>query len=101
MQLFGTILGIAGGLFLGALPAHASPGSTPDPAYAVPHVRETQANERSHPYARNYTDQMAQSLGLRDGQWEVFDAGPRQSLIPSLKGGLASGGPMLRLQWRP
>ena len=59
-----------------------------------------QTNEQSQPYARNYTDQMAQSLGLRDGQWEVFDAGSSQSLMPSLKGGLTRGGPMLRLQWR-
>lgn len=100
MRSFGTILWTVTGLVFGSVPALAFPTPTPDAAHTVPHVREMQSNERSEPYARNYTDQMAQSLGLRNGQWEVFDAGPNQSLMPSLKGGLASGGPMLRLQWR-
>jgi hypothetical protein len=84
-------------LLLGTSPALAFPRPAP---YPIPHVQESQVQEPSHPYARNYTDEMAQSLGIRDGRWEVFDIGSSHPLMPSLKGGIDGGGPMLRLQWR-
>lgn len=96
MRSIGTILSAA--LLLGSFPALAFPVS--HPGYPIPHVLESKLKEPSHPYARNYTDQMAHSLGVRDGRWEVFDTGSRHPLMPSLKGGIDGGGPMLRLQWR-
>lgn len=98
MRSIGTILWTAIALLSGGLPVQARPDL--DPSYPIPHVRETQVAGRAQPYAMNYTDQMAQSLGIRDGRWEVFDPGSNHPLMPSLKGGIDSGGPMLRLQWR-
>jgi hypothetical protein len=97
MRIFGTILSAA--LFLGPS-AHAFPRPDPNNGYPIPHVRESQIKDRAQPYAMNYTDGMAQSLGVREGRWEVFDTGSSHPLMPSLKGGIDSGGPMLRLQWR-
>jgi hypothetical protein len=50
----------------------------------------------------NYADEAAQSLGVRGGRWEAFDTGPTSSnpFMPSLRGGVDSGGAMIRLQWR-
>jgi hypothetical protein len=97
MRSFGTFL--CAGLFLGSS-AHAFPRPDPNPGYPIPHVRDSQAKDRLQPYAMNYTDEMAQSLGVRDGRWEVFETGSSHPLMPSLKGGIDGGGPMLRLQWR-
>ena len=37
------------------------------------------------PYAMNYTDDAAQTLGVREGRWEVIDTGSsRSGLVPSL-----------------
>ncbi len=47
----------------------------------------------------NYTDQMAQSLGVRDGKWEAFTSKP--PLTPSLNASMGSSGSMLKLQWQP
>jgi len=54
------------------------------------------------PYAMNYTDQAAQSLGVTAGHWEAFDTGQSSSdpLMPALRGGVDGGGAMIRLQWR-
>lgn len=100
MRAFGTILCTATTLLLGALPAQAFARPDPNPGYPVPHVQESKLKEPAQPYVRNYTEDMAQSLGMRDGHWEVFEGGSAHPLMPSLKGGLDSGGPMLRLQWR-
>jgi hypothetical protein len=47
----------------------------------------------------NYTDQMAQSLGVKNGGWEAFKS--NDPMMPSLRGGIDGGAPMLKLQWRP
>lgn len=100
MRSFGIILCSGAVLLLGCLPGHAFSRPDPNPGYPVPHVQESKLKEPTQPYVRNYTEDMAQSLGMRDGHWEVFDGGSAHSLMPSLKGGIDSGGPMLRLQWR-
>jgi hypothetical protein len=46
-----------------------------------------------------YTDEAAQRLGIRNGQWEAFDTHSSDPL--SLRGGIDGGRPMIRLQWRP
>ena len=98
MRLFRTILWSVTPLFLTVVPAHAFPA--PDTGATIPHVQESRFKDRSQPYDMTYGDQMAKSLGFRDGRWEVFDPGSGQFLMPSVKGGIDSGGPMLRLQWR-
>jgi hypothetical protein len=59
------------------------------------------AESPPRPYATTYGDEAARRLGIRDGQWEAFDGHSRDSLMPSLAGGLDGGKPMVRLQWRP
>ena len=55
------------------------------------------------PYAMNYTDEAAQTLGVRDGHMDLFTTRPasRDGLMPTISGGLGGEGAMLRLQWRP
>jgi hypothetical protein len=55
------------------------------------------------PYALNYADEAAQSLGVRDGRMDVFTAKPpdNQSYLPTFSGGLGGDGAMLKLQWHP
>ena len=57
------------------------------------------ADSRPQPYAMTYTDEAAQRLGIRNGQWEAFDTHSSDPL--SLRGGIDGGRPMIRLQWRP
>ena len=54
------------------------------------------------PYAMNYTDEAARTLGVKDGHMDVFSTQPtnRSELMPTLSGGVDSGGAMIRLQWR-
>jgi hypothetical protein len=46
-----------------------------------------------------YTDEAAQTLGMKDGKWEAFV--PVNPLLPRINGGLDGGRPMVHLQWRP
>ena len=54
------------------------------------------------PYAKNYADEAAQTLGFRNGHMDVFTAKPaeNQSYLPTFSGGLGGDGAMLKLQWR-
>lgn len=58
------------------------------------------ANSQAPPYAMNYPDEVAQRLGVHDGQWEAFDTNSGGPLLPSFKGGVDSGSAMLKLQWQ-
>jgi len=55
------------------------------------------------PYAMNYADEAAQSLGVRDGRVDIFTAQPadNQSYLPTFSAGLGGDGAMLKLQWHP
>ena len=67
----------------------------------IPHVQEASAAEQTKtPYAMNYTDEAAQSLGVKDGKWEAFTATSSSPILPSLNAGADSGGAMIKLQWR-
>src|SRR4051812_26224012 len=59
--------------------------------------------QQKQPYAMNYTDEAAQTLGVRDGHMDVFSTKPvaHGGLMPTISGGLGGEGAMLRLQWRP
>ena len=48
----------------------------------------------------NWSDEAAQSLGVRDGKWEAFSTTPSSRLEPSVSAGADAGGAMLKLQWR-
>ncbi len=87
---------------LAASAVSASPYRIPDGGTAWPteHQKALRyAETQSQPYAMNYADQAAQTLGVKDGKWEAFT--PRSGDMPSVKGSLESGRPMLILQWRP
>ena len=59
-------------------------------------------DDPKQPYAMNYTDEAARTLGVKDGHLDVFSTQPtgRSDLMPSVSGGVDSGGAMIRLQWR-
>jgi len=84
----------------GAIPAWAFPIPNANAAPPSQHQLD-QAGAPSQPYAMNYTDEAAQKLGIRDGKWEAFNGRSSDPLMPSLKGGIDHGGPMISLQWRP
>jgi hypothetical protein len=57
-------------------------------------------DQQTTPYAMNYADEAAQTIGVREGRWEVIDTRSRYGLLPNVSGTLARGNPMLKLQWR-
>jgi hypothetical protein len=71
-------------------------------AWPTPHQLEARyADSTPQPYAMNYSDEVAQKLGVQNGRWEAFDTQSSDPLIPSLKGSIDHSGAMLSLQWRP
>lgn len=84
---------------LTALPAwafHIPDASTPWPTL---HQLELPQAERE-PYAMNYADEAARTLGIEDGKWEAFSTRSRNPLMPSLRGGVEGGRLGIALQWR-
>lgn len=87
----------------------AAAGPAPAWAFRVPdsnappptehQIAQRYRDSQPRPYAMNYTDEAAQRLGVRDGKWEAFNS--RDPLMPSVKGGMDGGRPMISLQWRP
>jgi hypothetical protein len=53
------------------------------------------------PYAMNYMDEAAQTLGVRNGHMDVFSSRPVANNPLVVSGGLGGDGAMLKLQWRP
>lgn len=98
MRSFGTFAFAFVALAAGFEPAWAFriPDSTA--AWPTEHQKALHYTE-PQPYAMNYADAAAQRLGVKDGKWEAFTS--RSSDMPSVKGSLDSGRPMLFLQWRP
>jgi len=87
----------------GIVSASAAPGLdlSPNLAYAHP-WNPTYQGQPSQPYAMNYSDEIAQTLGVKNGRWDAFDTGPSRNIfVPSLSGGVDRGGAMIKLQWRP
>ncbi len=63
------------------------------------HVRMARYSDTaSQPYAMNYSDEAAQTLGMKDGRWEAFKSDTPG--MPNFNAGIDGGRPMLRLQWR-
>ena len=98
-----TFLGLA---FLGAAVTAswaAEPSYAPNASHLslqYPGGPKAQPETPKTPYALNYTDQMAQSLGVHDGRMD-FSGNRADSRLPTVSGGLGGGGPMVRLQWHP
>jgi hypothetical protein len=87
----------------GVVSASAAPGLdlSPNLAYAHPQSLAYQ-DQPAQPYAMNYSDEIAQMLGVQNGRWEAFDTGPsRDIFVPSLNVGVDRGGAMMKLRWRP
>jgi len=74
----------------------------PDPN-AVPltehQMQLRSADARRQPYAMNYSDEAARTMGVQNGKWEAFSTQSRNPLMPSFRGGIAGGRAMIGLQW--
>ncbi len=60
-------------------------------------------DDEKPPYAMNYADEAAETIGFRNGHMDVFSTKPSEShsYLPSFSGGLGGDGAMLKLQWHP
>jgi hypothetical protein len=103
--LIAAVLLCAGTVLAGPAQAARRFNST-TPAFPIEsRVASVMADKERGPYAMNYADEAAQSLGVSGGRWTAFDTGGASSgssspFLPSLHGGVDSGGAMIRLQWR-
>jgi hypothetical protein len=103
MQRF-AILFLTSGLVLAAEPALAVHAPNFAPHFATEHDTATrlQDDKPASPYAMSYTDEVAQSLGVRNGKADFFDSGRSDdAFVPALKMGVDGGSAMIRLQWHP
>jgi hypothetical protein len=57
--------------------------------------------ENNSPYPMTYTDEVARSLGVKDGHMDVFSTEPISNYMPSFSAGVDQGGAMFRLKWHP
>jgi hypothetical protein len=100
MRCFGTFAFALVALAAGSVSAATFRPPDGSTAWPTEHQKALRyAETQPQPYAMNYADQAAQTLGVREGKWEAFT--PRSSDMPSVMGSLDSGRPMLILQWRP
>ena len=103
MRCFGTFASAVAALILQLGPASAWSSRLPDPN--APPLTEHQiqlrvAETAPQPYAMNYADDAARTLGVKDGKWEAFSSQSRDPLTPSFRGGIDGGRAMIGLQWR-
>jgi hypothetical protein len=72
-------------------------------AFSYPGAPKRTPEEPKPPYPMNYTDEAAQTLGVKDGRWDLFSSHPasKNGFMPSISGSLGGNGAMLRLQWHP
>jgi hypothetical protein len=57
--------------------------------------------EFNSPYPMTYTDEVARSLGVKDGHMDFFSLQPGSSYLPSISAGVDRDGAMLRMRWLP
>ena len=102
MRVFWTSILVAAALAAATVPAGAAAPAAMAPRLTTEHQQALRvADAESAPYALNYADQAAQSLGVENGRWEAFDTGNGNALLPALKGGIDNGTAMIKLQWQP
>jgi len=58
------------------------------------------ADSQIQPYAMNYSDEAAQTLGVKSGKWEAFSTQTHNPMMPNFRGGIDGGRAMIGLQWR-
>ena len=93
-----SVPGLTMAALLVAGPAFAFRVPDPNAPWPTPHQRDVgYADQERQPYAMNYSDEAARSLGLTDGRWEAFNS--QSAGGATLKGGLDTHGAVLRLQW--
>jgi hypothetical protein len=105
MRRFGTFAFAVAALILqigAAQPASAWSSRLPNPN--APPLTEHQiqlrvAETAPQPYAMNYADDAARTLGVKDGKWEAFSSQSHDPLTPSFRGGIDGGRAMIGLQW--
>lgn len=91
---------VGGGLFL----AFVMPAASQPRPFGTDMVSPRLPNDGPQaPYAMNYADEAAQTLGIAHGQLNVFSLRPSRDagLMPNVSGGIDRGGVTLKLQWRP
>lgn len=94
-----ALIAIGFAVLLTALPAmaedrHPGSGGLPAPPRQLPPA----AQKLTAPDPANYSAQMAQSLGVRNGRIELTSPDSRHAYVPGISLG---GGSILSLQWRP
>jgi hypothetical protein len=100
MRCFVFLAAAIPALIAGTAPAWAFPGPELNKPWPTEHQQELRTvAAQPTPYAMRYTDEAAQTLGMKDGKWEAFT--PTSSIMPRINGGLEGGRPMVRLQWQP
>jgi hypothetical protein len=72
-------------------------------ALSYPGAPKPTSNDPKPPYPMNYTDEAAQTLGVKDGRWDLFSSHPAANnvFMPAVSGSVSGKGAMLRLQWHP
>ena len=91
------LLSLPPALAAGRIPGSGGLADLPDPQLQMQRKLRT-APKPVSPYPMNYAEQVASSLGLRDGGVALYDAPQtaRESYVPSV----SLGGTMIRLRWR-
>ena len=91
----------AAALLGGMVSAYAAAAFVPSSGLLTDHekILKYQDQHPAQPYAMNFTDEAAQTLGVHNGRWGTTDP-PRDGLVPNLSGGVDMGNPMVKLQWR-
>ena len=101
MRVFWTSILVAAALAAATVPAGADVPAL-SPKLTTEHQQALRVAEAENaPYAMNYADQAARSLGMEKGRWEAFNTGGGDTLLPALKGGIDNGAAMIKLQWQP
>ena len=99
MRCFVLLAAAIPAMIAGSASVWAFPGPEINKPWPTEHQQElrTLASPPA-PYAMRYTDEAAQTLGMKGGKWEAFT--PVNPLMPRVNGGRDGGRPMVRLQWQ-
>ena len=98
-----TVRIVVDALIGGMIAAYPAAGFEPTSGLLTDHEKmlRYKDQEAAQPYAMNYVDEAADTIGVRDGRWEVIGTGfSRSGFMPNVSSGIDRGHPMLKLQWR-
>ncbi len=96
-----ALLALSTSPVLARMPFSGYPVTTPTNYPGAP--RPVYDDDTKSPYAMNYADEAAQTLGVKDRNIDLFSAKPagNATYMPTLTGGVGGDGAMLKLQWHP